>query len=245
MKGSAIVKTVMSTVGMSLALFWVVGCSDVISATVPKSIDGESTALFIVYDDSGSMSEAVPNAKGGEEPKYVIADRALISVGQRFDSYLMANTNRTLGIGIVLLRSGRVNFTEFKTLKGGVAKYLKDWTRRRGEPTGGTPLGDAMQIASDNLVGIDNVKNKHIVILTDGGSNQGAEPQNVLPNMYNSFKKTGVSLGVHLVAFDVSEGIFSTLKSQGATVLGASNEVELNKQFDFILREKIMLEREE
>jgi hypothetical protein len=244
MKGKVIMKA-LGMVSLLAAGFIVAGCSDVISATVPPSIEGEGTTLFIVYDDSGSMADSVLNAQGKEEAKCDIADRALISVGKRFDAYLAANPNRTLGVGIVLLRYGRCELQSFKVLKGSVSQYFANWTRQRGGPAGGTPLGNAITMAAENMIGIKNVTNKHIVVLTDGGSNEGPNPQSVLPTIQKNYKKVGVDVGVHVVAFDVNEGVFAPLKQQGATVLGASNEVELNKQFDFILREKIMLEKEE
>lgn len=234
-----------SMVGMMAAMIVAAGCSDVISATVPATIEGEGTALFVVYDLSGSMGDGVANAKGQTEAKCNIADRALITVGKRFDAYLAANPNRTLGIGIVVLNGGRCYFETFKVLKNNVGQYLTEWTKHRQSPGGGTPLGNAMNLASENMFGIKNVSNKHILVLTDGQSNAGPEPQVVLPIIQKKYKDIGNNLGVHLVAFDVNEGIFGTLKSQGATVLGASNEVELNNQFDTILREKIMLEKEE
>lgn len=245
MKGKDTMKIVLSSVGMTLALFWLAGCGDVISATVPANIEGEGTALFIVYDLSGSMEEGVKNSKGVSEEKCAIADRALITVGKRFDAYLAANSNRTLGVGIVVLRNSRCYFENFKVLKNNVGKYFVDWTNYRDAPAGGTPLGNAISLAASNMIGIKNVSNKHIVVLTDGISNVGPNPESILPTIQKQYKDMGVNLGVHVIAFDVNEGVFTTLKQQGATVLGAENEVKLNKQFDFILREKIMLEREE
>lgn len=242
MKGKTLMKV---TGSMLVAAFLAAGCSDSISSNVPAYMEGQATALFVVYDDSGSMEDRVANAQGQAESKCAIADRALIAVGKRFDNYLAANTNRALGVGIVLLRSGTTSFQSFQVLKSGVAKYFSDWTKHRGSPTGGTPLGHAMNLAAENMIKIQNVSNKHILVLTDGMSNSGPAPDLVLPTIQQNFKKAGVDLGVHLVAFDVNEGIFSTLKSQGATVVGASNEVELNQKFDYILREKIMLEKEE
>lgn len=221
------------------------GCSnDITSSSVPAKLDGDGTVVFFVYDNSGSMADGVNNSKGQLEAKCDIADRALISVGKRFDAYLAANNSRTLGVGMILIRSGSAHFDSFKVLKSDVSGYLTEWAKHRGSPFGGTPIGSAMNLASDNMVNIV-AKNKHIIILTDGENNAGAAPQEVLPSLKKRFKDKGIDLGVHLVAFDVNDATFKEIKAQGATVLGASNEVELKDRLDTILREKILLEKED
>ena len=237
-------KKVISMLALIFVLAGLTGCGNVDTATLPSSMEGEATILFIVFDNSGSMEEDVTNAKGKAESKCDIADRALIAVGQRFDSYLAAKPNRTLGVGIVEV-SGRPSFSSFKVLNSGVANHFKEWTKTRSNPSGGTPLGNGLKLASENMDGIANSNNKHIVVLTDGLSNGGPSPEEVLPKIKERFSKQGIDLGVHVVAFDINDQLFASLKKLGATVLGASNEVELNSQFDFILREKIMLERPE
>jgi hypothetical protein len=45
-----------------------------------------------------------------------------------------------------------------------------------------------------------------------------------------------------VVTLDLNPAVFNGLKAQGATLIGATNEVELNARFDFILEQKILLE---
>jgi hypothetical protein len=52
-------------------------------------------------------------------------------------------------------------------------------------------------------------------------------------------------VSVHFVAFDVDAKVFEGVKKLGATVVGASNESQLNAQLGFILEKKILLEDEE
>lgn len=223
------------------------GCSDnnVVSAFMPKTINKDGVVVFVVYDGSGSMKESVLNTNGREEPKFQIANRALIAVGTRFDNYLSANTNRTLVIGIVVLNGGRASFESFTVINNGVTSYLQNWISHQSEPDGGTPLGNAMQLAAENMAKIQGTTKMHMIVLTDGASNNGPEPKEVLPSILSEAKAQGIDLGVHCVAFDVGSEVFGNLKQQGATVLEAKNETELNNQFDFILMEKILLEREE
>jgi hypothetical protein len=47
------------------------------------------------------------------------------------------------------------------------------------------------------------------------------------------------------VAFDVAAKVFDPVKKLGATVVGASDEKQLNTQLEYILQRKILLEEEE
>jgi len=47
------------------------------------------------------------------------------------------------------------------------------------------------------------------------------------------------------VAFDVDAKVFAAVKKQGATVVGAADEKQLDAQLQFILQKKILLEEEE
>ena len=46
------------------------------------------------------------------------------------------------------------------------------------------------------------------------------------------------------VAFDVNANVFAPLKKLGVTVVGAADEKQLKSQLEFILEEKILLEKE-
>ena len=43
----------------------------------------------------------------------------------------------------------------------------------------------------------------------------------------------------------MNANVFSGVKKQGATVVGAADEAQLNAQLEFILQRKILLEEEE
>ena len=47
------------------------------------------------------------------------------------------------------------------------------------------------------------------------------------------------------VAFDVDAKVFDSVKKLGATVVGASDEKQLDTQLEYILQRKILLEEEE
>jgi len=86
---------------------------------------------------------------------------------------------------------------------------------------------------------------KHVLIITDGMNTVGPNPSSVLPNLQQEAARRQTALAVHFVAFDVDAKVFDGVKKLGATVVGASNESQLNTQLEFILEKKILLEEEE
>jgi len=232
-----------------LVAFAVCGCSEKTNSVVAENVNeftDDAISVFIVYDGSGSMGDTVMNASGQKESKCIIASRALLSVGNRLNAYLAGNTNRTIGVGMVLLRNGRVTLTDYKVINGETGGFFTKWVSQYGtDVSGGTPLGNAVMIASENLAKLNGVKSKHVLILTDGMSNIGPAPEEVISKFQKIMKTRGDNFGVHLIAFDTANGLFDSLKKMDVTVVEASNEKQLNEKFDFILSEKILLEREE
>jgi len=114
-----------------------------------------------------------------------------------------------------------------------------DWARDFRRPDGGTPLGLAIQEAETQLAGSPNL-HKHILVITDGESNAGITPDQAVHKLRTSTNP----IPVYFVAFDVSASVFSKAKSEGATVVSASNEAQLNTQINTILGQKILLEAE-
>jgi hypothetical protein len=52
-------------------------------------------------------------------------------------------------------------------------------------------------------------------------------------------------VSVHFIALDTDAKVFNPVKKQGATVVSASDEKQLNTQLEFIMQRKILLEEEE
>jgi len=222
----------------------VAGCSGSVPApvkTVDLPVETDNIAIYIVWDGSGSMAQSVKNDKGVDESKDAISRRALESIGNRLDQYLSMSKNRAIGLGLVLLNHGRVLYEGFGIANNNkkASEVIKKW--KVPSPDGGTPLGNAIKLASDQLAIIKNAPAKHIMVLTDGGSNAGPSPDAIMDGL----SKEGIKNGIHFVAFDIDAGLFKAVQDRGATVVGASNEKELNEKFDFILKEKILLERED
>ena len=81
--------------------------------------------------------------------------------------------------------------------------------------------------------------------ITDGINTVGPDPAAVMPRLTQLAAQKQNRLSVHFVAFDVNAKVFDGVKKLGATVVGASDEAQLESQLEFILRKKILLEDEE
>lgn len=205
----------------------------------------EGVALAIIYDTSGSMKEPVPDESGRPAPKYVIANRALRAVANRlqvFATNSAASGPRTIHTGLFVFQGESAR--EVIKLGPMDVPALQDWAARFSSPNGNTPLGNALSMAGRRVLA-SPLSRKHVLVITDGMNTAGPPPAVVLPRLKQQADQAGTSLSVHFVAFDVDAKVFDSLKKQGATVVGAANETQLNSQLEFILQRKILLEEEE
>jgi len=204
--------------------------------SAPKSGDIPALALVILYDGSGSMRDKVPNASGALTPKYLLANNAVATIAQKAQDYCAAK-HATIDAGLVYFTGAKVKVgIPLQTLD---AKTFQSWAHSFNAPDGGTPLGEGIKAANKMLAASKALK-KHILIVTDGESNQGETPQSALRRM----KARQDLTSVYFVAFDVSAKVFNPVKSLGATVVSASNEAELKTQIDSLLGKRILLEAE-
>lgn len=206
------------------------------AASAGSGGDTPALALVILYDGSGSMHDNVPDANGVATPKYLLANRAVMTIAQKVGDYC-TNKHVSIDAGLVYFTEGKVKVgIPFRSFE---ASAYENWARRFNAPTGGTPLGEGIKEANRMLAGSKALK-KHILIVTDGISNAGETPQSVLSRMQRSKDLTSV----YFVAFDVSAQVFNPVKQLGATVVSASNGLQLQTQIDALLGKKILLEAE-
>jgi hypothetical protein len=229
----------MSGLAASAVLLTAVLTSSGQTAAPPSTGSGgdiPALALVILYDGSGSMHDNVPDANGVATPKYLLANRAVMTIAQKVGDYC-TNKHVSIDAGLVYFTDGKVKVgIPFRSFD---AKAYEDWARRFNAPTGGTPLGEGIKEANRMLAGSKALK-RHILIVTDGISNAGETPQAVLARMQRSKDLTSV----YFVAFDVSAQVFNPVKQLGATVVSASNGLQLQTQIDALLGKKILLEAE-
>jgi hypothetical protein len=205
----------------------------------------EGVAIAIVYDTSGSMREPVRNSEGRLSPKYVIANRALITIAKQIQTFA---TNSATGtprkIQTALFTFDLQSAKEVIKMGPFDAAALQNWARNFASPSGNTPLGNALNAAAQAVLA-SPLSHKHVLIITDGINTAGPQPAAVLPRLKQQAEQNHASLSVHFVAFDVDAKVFDPVKKLGATVVGAADEKQLNTQLDFILQRKILLEEEE
>jgi len=222
------------------SLLW---CAFLWPVLAPPTEAAEGLALAIVYDTSGSMREAVPTADGKKAAKYLIGNRALENIIQRIDHF---STNSPLlhpvQAGLFVFQGQGVReavpFGPFHSAR------MLDWVKSYRGPDSGTPLGAAIEAASRPVLA-SKLDQKHILVITDGQNTIGPDPVVIVPRIQKAAESRGSSVFLHFVAFDIDAKVFSPLKKLGVTVVGAADEKQLNQQLEFILEQKILLEKEE
>ena len=214
------------------------------SALQAPAATEDGVALAIVYDTSGSMKEPVPSGSGGQAPKYVIANRALENVTRRIEAF----ATNTAGGAPRVIQAGLfvfANTSAREAIRFGAfnPSAFHSWARTFSNPTGWTPLGNALSAAGKAVLD-SNLSRKHVLVITDGMSNSGPDPKDVMPKLKAQAAQKEAIVSVHFIAFDVNASVFDPVKKLGATVVSASNETQLNSQLEFILARKILLEDE-
>ena len=204
----------------------------------------DGVALAIIYDTSGSMRELVPDSAGRTSPKYVIANRALISIAQQVQAFATKKDGppRRIEAGLFTFEnSGARESVKFGPFN---ESAFENFARTFSSPTGNTPLGNTLAEAGEVVLN-SKLPHKHVLVITDGINTAGSSPTSVMTKLKKRAEEKQTSLSIHFVAFDVDAKVFEPLKQRGATVVGAANEIQLNSQLQYILQRKILLEEEE
>jgi hypothetical protein len=220
------------------------GCFCAVAPPV-SAMDTDGVAVAIVYDTSGSMNDPVKDEAGKPSPKYVIANRALVAIANRLQTFATngaAGSPRKVHAGLfVFQKDGPHAAIPFGPYN---ADAFTTWARGFSAPTGGTPLGNTLNTAGRAVLK-SGLARKHVLVITDGMNTIGPNPAAMLEKLQQEAEQKQTGLSVHFVAFDVDAKVFEGVKKLGATVVGASNEGQLNTQLEFILEKKILLEEEE
>jgi hypothetical protein len=192
------------------------------------------------------MRDPVQDKAGHSSPKYLIANRALSAVAKRIQTFATNNAGgspRKIDAGLFVFNSNSgareaVKFGPFD------AQALEHFARTFSNPSGNTPLGNSLKTAGETVLA-SPLSRKHVLVITDGQNTAGPQPSAVLPKLKQQAEEKHTSLSVHFVAFDVDAQLFDRVKKQGATVVSAADETQLNSQLEYILQRKILLEEEE
>ena len=217
------------------------------AASVPLRSQGaeEGVAVAIIYDTSGSMKQTVTDLKGRPAPKYVIANRALTAIANQLENFITNNSSgalRKVEAGVFVFEgSGAREAVKFGAFD---PQPIRAFASSFSNPSGSTPLGNALNVASKRVLN-SPLGRKHVLVITDGQNTAGPDPSVVLPRLQRQAQTNDTTLSVHFVAFDVEAKVFDAVKKQGATVVAAADEQQLNSQLQFIMQRKILLEEEE
>jgi hypothetical protein len=240
--------TIRSTVSQKInsSVLVVAALGALLSSPFASAAEQDGIAVAIVYDTSGSMREAVRTANGSYLPKYRIANRALGSIVDRIQSFATntpaGGAPRKISSGLFVFSGrGAKDAVKFGPFDAGA---LRNWLKNYQGPDSATPLGIALEMASDAVLK-SGLNHKHIVVITDGMNTTGPDPAAVMPRIKKQAAQQNSGVSVHFVAFDVDAKVFDPVKKLGATVVGASDEKQLNTQLEFIFEKKILLEDEE
>jgi Mg-chelatase subunit ChlD len=218
--------------------------SDEPGISVPSELV-EGVALAIVYDTSGSMAETVPSSGGATEPKFVIANRALLETVDQLDAWVRAGTDELphqLECGLVRFAgTGSDEAVEFGPFD---AQALRNWAAGFNRPDGATPLGRAIDRAG-RLVLNSKMLHKHVLVITDGENTEGPSPAAALSKLRTAAAPAGAALAAHFLAFDVDADVFEDVKRGGASLVSAANGAELASHLHTIVEKEILLEVED
>jgi hypothetical protein len=204
-------------------------------------------AVAIVYDTSGSMRDAVRDSSGRRAPKYVIGNRALEALVGRIEAFQKKESSgaapaKPILAGLVIFSGNGAQ--EVLKIEAFQPEKFRTWARNFKNPNGATPLGAAVETAGNALLAA-NAETRHTLVITDGMNTAGPDPASVIARLNKTAEAKNTALFFHFIAFDVNANVFAPIKKQGATVVAAADEQQLNGQLEFILEEKILLEREE
>ncbi len=199
-------------------------------------------ALAVVYDTSGSMRGPLRSANGKSEPKHVIAQRAfglVIDRLARFTQPSAAQAAKRLDLSIVVFAGSQTR--ESLVMAPFDSAATRRWLAALPTPDSATPLGDAMASAGRSLLATP-AASKHLLVLTDGENTTGITPINALNALQKQTQEGDSTIFVHVIALDISPTVFASLQKAGATLIGATDEKQLQSQLDFILENQILVE---
>jgi hypothetical protein len=151
--------------------------------TTCRAAEADGVALAIIYDTSGSMHDAVRDSTGRSSPKYIIANRALVAVAKQIQAFAAGNAggaSRKVEAGLFVFSgdSAReaVKFGPFDA--AALEQFARDFTT----PSGNTPLGNALSVATRKVMS-SPLSRKHVLIITDGMNTAGPTPAAVMPKL--------------------------------------------------------------
>lgn len=199
---------------------------------VPSGDEGLGAAVAIVLDQSGSM---LNTARGDNRPKYVVAREAILQMLAATDSFIARQPGFPIKVGLFAFASSAGPLHP-------VAAYDSPALRRTiltmALPTGGTAIGEGMDVAREALYRSGIIR-KYLLVVTDGENTVGRSPELVATEIA---RRSDGAIKMYFVAFDIDAEKFRFVRDVRGEVLGASNGLALRASLDTIYRGKILAE---
>src|SRR5688500_11719931 len=107
--------------------------------------EGLGASIALVLDVSGSMKD---KAKGDSRPKYVVAREALEAMLETTDSFAVRQPDFPVNVGLYTFSSTVNRIVPVKPYN---REELRAALASLGRPSGGTAIGDAMDVAREDL----------------------------------------------------------------------------------------------
>jgi Mg-chelatase subunit ChlD len=198
-----------------------------------SSVDeGLGASIALVLDVSGSMKD---KAEGDSRPKYIVAREALQAMLETTDSFVARQPDFPVNVGLYTF-SGTVK--RVVPVKPYNREELQSALASLGRPSGGTAIGDAMEVAREDLYRAGTFR-KYILVVTDGENTDGRSPAVVAREI--AARSEG-AVRQYFVAFNIDKKRFAFLEEVNGEVLGAANGLALRASLDSIYRGKILAE---
>jgi uncharacterized protein YegL len=202
---------------------------------LPKVDQRLCTAVVLLIDTSGSMSQSVPDRGGAQQPKHLIARRALDRIVDYTNTWRQSHADRVLQLGIYHFSSAVHEVLPMGVFDGAAAKSA---VARIPGPGGGTAIGNALEAGFKALYASGCVR-KYVVCITDGENTSGPPPDRIARQL---FAQTGGEVEIHFVAFDTSAARFAFLKNANGSVVEAADGEQLQAQLSAIYEKRILAE---
>jgi Mg-chelatase subunit ChlD len=201
--------------------------------------DGLAAAILI--DVSGSMRDRVRGESGDREPKIEIARRAARDLVEQFARYAEEHPEQPVLLGVYEF-SERSRQPDCRPVvpMGRPDRVLAAQALEALHPEGGTPIGNAMIFAKQEL-DATGLSRRHLLVVTDGENTDGYAPHRVAAAIAR--RPDAEQPSIYFVAFDIDANRFRRVRDAGAIVMGAADGQELNKTLDVLLRGEILVER--
>ncbi len=198
--------------------------------------DDLGLSLVLVVDVSGSMDE---RPQSGGDKKYIQATRALRQV-MRTLRRVVARQGQDMVIKLGLIRFSsevetvmdlqEVTRSNIEQITNFIANP-KNWA-----PGGATAIGDALAEGARMLARSGTIM-RSLILITDGESNTGVEPEYVLNALYNNRNNLSTpdytvytqNYLVRVIGFDIDSEVFQSYASYGVRLASAADEKQLTE----------------